>query len=281
LNYGDQGDEKSPSKDLFEKMVDKIKRNDLTELFAADQLAQEMKEGNVFVGFTEGDCSKFPPTFKVERNSQLEYDNERSPAWCDRVLWRSVPGWNVNQRKLGCATHIMTSDHKPVFAGFDIETYRMTCGVDDMLGECTVTFKELKALGLPKADIDGSADPYLVFTGAFIKTLSERTPFKSNTREPVWDPKEVPKLHLSINRKERLRRHFIMVAVMDHDQTKDDLMANGMIFLSPYVNEAGKDVPFHIDLFAGGLPAGAVEGVINMSWGETKFKPKVLPPNAK
>lgn len=32
---------------------------------------------------------EFPPTFKVERQDGLHYKPQRSPAWCDRVLYRA------------------------------------------------------------------------------------------------------------------------------------------------------------------------------------------------
>ena len=84
-----------------------------------------MKAGRVFNGFREGDI-QHPPTFKMERGKHLDYDKERSPAWCDRVLWRTMAGFDgipvfeMKQTGLGCALDITTSDHKPVWATFDL-----------------------------------------------------------------------------------------------------------------------------------------------------------------
>lgn len=51
----------------------------LTELFATDQLASEMKAGRVFAGFQEGKMGTFKPTFKVQRKEpKIAYD-VRSP----------------------------------------------------------------------------------------------------------------------------------------------------------------------------------------------------------
>jgi len=144
LDYGDQGDEKTPSKELFEKMVEKIKSREFGELFGADQLSREMKEEHVFIGFSEGKYD-FPPTFKVVREKELEYDEERSPAWCDRILWKSLPPHTVRQVALGCSSAITTSDHKPVWSSFQVDTFRLACGVDDMLGPCTLRIKEVSS----------------------------------------------------------------------------------------------------------------------------------------
>jgi hypothetical protein len=64
LDYGNQGEEKTPSKELFDSMVSKINDKKYEQLFACDQLAEEMKRGKVFCGFKEGKYN-FPPTFKV------------------------------------------------------------------------------------------------------------------------------------------------------------------------------------------------------------------------
>ncbi len=53
---------------------------------------------DVIRGTQEADI-KFPPTFKVERRKGFVYKMQRSPAWCDRVLYRSnVPIKQVRPR---------------------------------------------------------------------------------------------------------------------------------------------------------------------------------------
>ena len=97
-----------------------IKAGEIEGLLAYDQLLREMKNNRAFRlrSFQEGPLT-FPPTYKYDRRSD-EFDSSekaRTPAWCDRVLWRSqIPGrveqvhyrrWEAN-----------VSDHRPISAGF-------------------------------------------------------------------------------------------------------------------------------------------------------------------
>ena len=56
-------------------------------LQAMDQLLLEKEKGTVFQGFHEG-LITFDPTYKYIPGSPLGYNRERTPAWCDRILWR-------------------------------------------------------------------------------------------------------------------------------------------------------------------------------------------------
>src|SRR5688572_10067344 len=129
------------------------------------QLVAEMKAGRVFNGWQEGKMpAGFKPTFKVERGEvNIKYDvqltlpilfyafeqHERSPAYTDRVLWRSLPG---NALSLSCAISstlvrsragfenglrhtglgsgelVLTSDHKPVYATFEVDLISFPTG---------------------------------------------------------------------------------------------------------------------------------------------------------
>ena len=45
------------------------------------------------------------------------------PSWCDRILWRSLEGHAKRLRPIefNSAENITTSDHKPVFATFEVQ----------------------------------------------------------------------------------------------------------------------------------------------------------------
>ena len=60
-------------------------------LWEADQLRHSQRAGDVLARFSEGQYS-FPPTFKVLRQRGAHYKQQRIPSYCDRILWRSMPG---------------------------------------------------------------------------------------------------------------------------------------------------------------------------------------------
>ena len=118
-------------------------------LLGADQLSLERAAGKAFVGWTEAPVA-FAPTYKYRPGthtysgagdadeehetaaggdggarpavSQKE-EKKRTPAWCDRVLWR---GRDVTQTSYGATRALTHSDHKPVFSSF-IVTARRLC----------------------------------------------------------------------------------------------------------------------------------------------------------
>ena len=119
-------------------------------LLGADQLSLERAAGKAFVGWTEAPVA-FAPTYKYRPGthtysgagdadeehetaaggdggarpavSQKEEKKKRTPAWCDRVLWR---GRDVTQTSYGATRALTHSDHKPVFSSF-IVTARRLC----------------------------------------------------------------------------------------------------------------------------------------------------------
>lgn len=99
-----------------------IRANDLASLLSHDQLLREIKFNRAcrFRGFSEGPLT-FLPTYKYDPRTD-EYDSSekrRSPAWCDRVLWRSrVPG-RVHQLHYQ-RYEANVSDHRPISAAFKV-----------------------------------------------------------------------------------------------------------------------------------------------------------------
>ncbi|KAK4780253.1 hypothetical protein SAY87_016359 [Trapa incisa] len=94
-----------------------------------DQLQAEMEAGNVFQGMREA-VIKFPPTYKFERHMAglAGYDSgekKRTPAWCDRILYRDRRSSLLTECSLECPVvssvleydaclDVTDSDHKPV-----------------------------------------------------------------------------------------------------------------------------------------------------------------------
>eukprot|EP00456_Euglypha_rotunda_P028891 TRINITY_DN22745_c0_g1_i4.p1 TRINITY_DN22745_c0_g1~~TRINITY_DN22745_c0_g1_i4.p1 ORF type:complete len:292 (-),score=43.92 TRINITY_DN22745_c0_g1_i4:9-884(-) len=272
LDYGQQGEKKKPTKEQFEQMVAIIEKKEGKELFSYDQLAKEMKEKRVFVGFNEGSPWKFPPTFKVKRGMTRQYVEERSPAWCDRILWRSFEGYVADQTSYNSCEQITTSDHKPVFSVFNLPFFRLPDATDFTLGPCSLQITKLKAYDLPVGDVGGTSDPFVEFYGAFVNENHVRTSVKKKTLEPVWDDKEVPIMLLTVNSKVRLEHSFLFVRVFDYDFGKpDELLASGVLPLNTKDSLSGKITPFSVPLSSCGLPAGRLVGEMQLIWEESVF----------
>ncbi|XP_072246198.1 phosphatidylinositol 3,4,5-trisphosphate 5-phosphatase 1 [Leuresthes tenuis] len=111
-----------------ENIVTKIKQQQYQELLHKDQLNMERNDGKVFLHFEEEDIT-FAPTYRFERDTREKYAYTKAkatgtkynlPSWCDRVLRKSYPLVHVVCQAYGCTNDIMTSDHSPVFASFEV-----------------------------------------------------------------------------------------------------------------------------------------------------------------
>merc|ERR1712048_772444 len=102
-----------------------------------------------FVGFREAPVN-FEPTFKVYKNKSLHYQKKRSPAWCDRVLWRSAFGFEDDLRctRYWNSLKVETSDHKPVYAEFVVKTWERPPGICDQTGPVPIVYEFVRAENL-------------------------------------------------------------------------------------------------------------------------------------
>ncbi|XP_032382090.1 phosphatidylinositol 3,4,5-trisphosphate 5-phosphatase 1 isoform X1 [Etheostoma spectabile] len=111
-----------------EYIVTKIKQQQYQELLSKDQLNMERNDGKVFLHFDEEEIT-FAPTYRFERDTREKYAYTKAkatgtkynlPSWCDRVLRKSYPLVHVACQAYGCTNDIMTSDHSPLFASFEV-----------------------------------------------------------------------------------------------------------------------------------------------------------------
>lgn len=100
-----------------------IERKDYTLLKKRDQLNIEREKGNVFQNFEEGELT-FAPTYKYQPNTN-QYERRvekkiRSPAWCDRVLFRTMNKKFLQVKQINYfRSELLPSDHKPVGSFFE------------------------------------------------------------------------------------------------------------------------------------------------------------------
>uniref|UniRef100_A0A8C5GA77 phosphatidylinositol-3,4,5-trisphosphate 5-phosphatase n=1 Tax=Gouania willdenowi TaxID=441366 RepID=A0A8C5GA77_GOUWI len=150
----------------IQEILNYINRKEFDPLLKVDQLNLEKDKNKVFFRFVEEEIS-FPPTYRYERGSRDTYVWQKQkatgmrtnvPSWCDRILWKSYPETHIVCNSYGCTDDVVTSDHSPVFATFEVG----------------VTSQFVSKKGLPKS----SEQAYIEFESieAIVKTAS-RTKF--------------------------------------------------------------------------------------------------------
>nr|XP_023648302.1 phosphatidylinositol 3,4,5-trisphosphate 5-phosphatase 2 isoform X1 [Paramormyrops kingsleyae] len=150
----------------IQEILNYINRKEFEPLLKVDQLNLEREKNKVFLRFAEEEIT-FPPTYRYERGSRDTYVWQKQkptgmrtnvPSWCDRILWKSYPETHIVCNSYGCTDDIVTSDHSPAFATFEVG----------------VTSQFVSKKGLPKS----SEQAYIEFESieAIVKTAS-RTKF--------------------------------------------------------------------------------------------------------
>ncbi|KAI0567631.1 Inositol polyphosphate-related phosphatase [Gracilaria domingensis] len=147
-------------------VLNKISEKQYSDLSSFDELRREMEDNKVFGGFKEGKL-QFAPTFKVVRGQQSTmYQPNRVPSYCDRILWHSLPmhRHHVRLRAYDSVTEYDTSDHKPVFACFDVVTAPTTqflpfpLRIGELAVRCTIDFLRIQVDGLYEKRMEAEDD---------------------------------------------------------------------------------------------------------------------------
>ncbi|CDW85515.1 endonuclease exonuclease phosphatase family protein [Stylonychia lemnae] len=134
-----------------------IQNKDYPKLKEADELLQAFKQYQntkelqfqFYRDYDEGEID-FQPTYKYDKKSQ-KYDTskkQRVPSWCDRILWKKNN--KVTQQVLGCFQDIVFSDHRPVFAQFELYVNKIMSDLTNKMEEKfyeNMRFQSLHALG--------------------------------------------------------------------------------------------------------------------------------------
>mmetsp|Transcript_28320 Transcript_28320/g.84785 ORF Transcript_28320/g.84785 Transcript_28320/m.84785 type:complete len:987 (-) Transcript_28320:101-3061(-) len=166
----------------------------LAAMHKADQLRQQRKKGHVLFGFHEEEIT-FKPTYRFKKGTRKEYAYHKKkmggvtklnvPSWCDRVLYRSFPNQRIQQITYGCTTDIVTSDHSPVFAGFEMDfSNQYVSALQGKDHKCQIIVTDVTATIYTPS----KSNLYLEFYAAFFEG-KKRSPTVATDRKP---PGECP-----------------------------------------------------------------------------------------
>ena len=150
-------------------------KKDIEFLLRHDQLNKERSLGRAFRNFEEGKIT-FMPTYKYQpKTNKYERRPEkkkRAPAWCDRVLWLSSRKEDVRQIKYDRA-ELVTSDHKPVYAIFQMQAKRVIEKKKaEVLEKITYSLDKWENEQLPQVEL---SEHQLNFDSVFYEERVERT----------------------------------------------------------------------------------------------------------
>ncbi|KAI1293974.1 hypothetical protein EDD11_008293 [Mortierella claussenii] len=155
----------------FSDAVARVQVQDWSYLHQYDQLLLQKLKNPQFVlrAFNESEL-RFAPTYKYDPGTDT-YDTSskhRTPAWCDRILWRGRHVRQLFYKRCECRV----SDHKPISGGFVVgvkridEAQRRVVEQQVKEGLCKVQEKEirikklawLRSWGWTEARVEGILD---------------------------------------------------------------------------------------------------------------------------
>lgn len=114
----------------FQQTIEDLQQKRWAKIFQNDQLNAEMQKMNVFVGFKEGPL-EFAPTYRWDRaTNEISNKREQTPSWTDRILWKSLAASELVFKNYKSAPDAVGSDHRPVFATFEVHPRTPYTGVN-------------------------------------------------------------------------------------------------------------------------------------------------------
>lgn len=154
-----------------EGTIQRVKNNDLGYLLERDQLLVERRKNPGFRlrVFSEGPIT-FAPTYKYDVGNDT-YDSsekKRSPAWCDRLLYRGLGKIKQTEYR---RWEVKASDHRPVSGVFVIRIKTLNPDKRQIIwGRCKAGYEIVRARHVLDAKLD-----YLVHVCGYDADLARRT----------------------------------------------------------------------------------------------------------
>ncbi|CAK4718057.1 unnamed protein product [Aphanomyces euteiches] len=267
-----------------------VAAKEYNKLYENDQLQHQMHANKVLAGWTTSPCN-FPPTFKRLRGKTDEYTKQRVPSYCDRVLWKSLPGFEKHLKLIEykCVQDICTSDHKPIFASFELEPLPPASPDFNNHDMVEVKLTNLSAANLAAMDMNGQSDPYIKFycsvPGMLLSDETKRpqTAVLKSTLNPSWDDNQIPALQLKCPLSQLQNVHLIML-LMDWDATSaDDPLGTNIIacVVNTFAGQAvlylpdyyapEQSLPFEVPVIRNGIHSGTIRGQVSVAPSGKKF----------
>ncbi|NWT73966.1 SHIP1 phosphatase, partial [Prunella himalayana] len=265
-----------------ENIIQKIRQQQYPELLAFDQLLLERRDQKVFLQFEEEEIT-FAPTYRFERGTREKYVYTKQkatgmkynlPSWCDRVLWKSYPMVHVVCQSYGCTTDIMTSDHSPVFATFEVGVTSQFVSKNDSKytdSQGEIEFLHCYATLKTKSQTKFYIEFHSSCLESFVKSQEGENEDGNEGELVVKFVEALPKLTPIISDPEYLLDQHILISIKSSDS--DESYGEGCIALRIEATESL--APIHTVLTHHGEKTGIFQGEIKLQTSQGKQREKL------
>ncbi|XP_014377739.1 phosphatidylinositol 3,4,5-trisphosphate 5-phosphatase 1 isoform X1 [Alligator sinensis] len=265
-----------------ENIIQKIRQQQYPELLPFDQLLMERKDQKVFLQFEEEEIT-FAPTYRFERGTREKYAYTKQkatgmkynlPSWCDRVLWKSYPMVHVVCQSYGCTSDIMTSDHSPVFATFEVGVTSQFVSKNDSKytdSQGEIEFLHCSATLKTKSQTKFYIEFHSSCLESFVKSQEGENEDGNEGELVVKFVDTLPKLTPIISDPEYLLDQHILISIKSSDS--DESYGEGCIALRREATESL--VPFHTVLTHHGEKTGVFQGEVKLQTSQGKQREKL------
>jgi len=233
-----------------------VGKRDWTTLARSDQLCHEKRHNRCFLQFHEANIF-FPPTYRYLRGIYPRVYDEaklRIPAWCDRIMYRTLPDVPFDQTNYCSADTIVSSDHSPVYATFSSEIHSPPLSSGWEAPPVEILLGELVATNLPK-----EMQPFLRIVAKFLPPVALTSPSASKGTTVGWGQAAVPMLIPYVSEIEYLTSVHLHLFLCEE---KGDHIGEAVVSLS---QAAGPDPhPFTATLQRNEMPLGFLKGTLHI-----------------
>uniref|UniRef100_A0A8C6U7A7 phosphatidylinositol-3,4,5-trisphosphate 5-phosphatase n=1 Tax=Neogobius melanostomus TaxID=47308 RepID=A0A8C6U7A7_9GOBI len=204
----------------IQEILNYINRKEFEPLLKVDQLNLEREKNKVFLRFAEEEIS-FPPTYRYERGSRDTYVWQKQkatgmrinvPSWCDRILWKSYPETHIVCNSYGCTDDIVTSDHSPVFATFEV-------GLPKSSEQAYIEFESIEAIVKTASRTKFFIEFYSTCLEEFKKSYENDSQSSDNVNflRVGWSNKQLTTLKPLLSEVEYLQDQHLLLTVKSLD----------------------------------------------------------------
>jgi len=273
LNY--RFDDRVPSSVISER----IDAQDWKALYEYDQLRSYRTSEIVFSEFNDA-TPAFTPTYKLKKGT-LNFTGKRTPAWCDRILWKTRKYLNMKLISFTSprSDNLLVSDHLPVIGKFVLHSRKLKQYGDDI----KLSAIWLKSLSCSGTICPDGALPTELYVMIWSKIFINRDPLKSGMRTGNedffrWEPNDLPvKEDMKVDHSMDLetiqkKRICFMVKDLELIGEEDELgfAQIELIDIFQHIDKIQKgkvlDYPFNVRLIRRSQRTGTLQGTLALEF---------------